>query len=217
MQRLRTFSQGMAWSIYPRLDRCGPILCMTHVEGIHLSGPRSLSISDTCLDPTLRSAWRSCRHGASADDVSGPSRRAMSAPVLSVPGRRRVGVVRTTTPGLHVHVWGSGDRVALLLYGQFGDGLMWWEVAPGDRVSGLPGYRTGPSRPWPVPGGPEGHARFDSGRCAQRVPFGGGRCRPIPRRNRPGHGTAAWVSPRPSMSTLGADVRQIPGAGHTVW
>ena len=39
---------------------------------------------------------------------------------------------------LHVHVWGEGDRHALLLHGQFGDGRMWWEVAP---VLAAEGYR----------------------------------------------------------------------------
>ncbi len=39
---------------------------------------------------------------------------------------------------LHAHVWGDGSRTALLLHGQFGDGLMWWEIAP--RIATL-GYR----------------------------------------------------------------------------
>lgn len=39
---------------------------------------------------------------------------------------------------LHVHIWGDGDLSALLLHGQFGDGLMWWEVAP--RIAAM-GYR----------------------------------------------------------------------------
>lgn len=39
---------------------------------------------------------------------------------------------------LHAHVWGDGSRTALLLHGQFGDGLMWWEVAP--RIAAH-GYR----------------------------------------------------------------------------
>jgi pimeloyl-ACP methyl ester carboxylesterase len=39
---------------------------------------------------------------------------------------------------LNAHVWGEGSRTALLLHGQFGDGLMWWEVAP--HIAAL-GYR----------------------------------------------------------------------------
>lgn len=56
--------------------------------------------------------------------------------------------------GLHVHAWGSGDRVALLLHGQFGDGLMWWEVAPAIAARGyrvvapdLPGHGRSPRDP----------------------------------------------------------------------
>ncbi|MCP4967073.1 MAG: alpha/beta hydrolase [bacterium] len=56
--------------------------------------------------------------------------------------------------GLHVHVWGQGDRTALLLHGQFGDGLMWWEVAPGIAAAGyrvvsvdLPGHGRTPRNP----------------------------------------------------------------------
>ncbi len=55
---------------------------------------------------------------------------------------------------LNAHVWGDGDRIALLLHGQFGDGLMWWEVAPriafhGYRViaADLPGHGRSPRDP----------------------------------------------------------------------
>jgi pimeloyl-ACP methyl ester carboxylesterase len=58
------------------------------------------------------------------------------------------------SPDLHVHSWGSGDRLALLLHGQFGDGLMWWEVGPaiadlGYRVLApdLPGHGRSPADP----------------------------------------------------------------------
>lgn len=54
--------------------------------------------------------------------------------------------------GLHVRAWGSGDRTALLLHGQFGSGATWWEVAPriadhGYRVLAvdLPGHGESPS------------------------------------------------------------------------
>ena len=39
---------------------------------------------------------------------------------------------------LHAHVWGNGNRSALLLHGQFGDVLMWREIAP--RIAAA-GYR----------------------------------------------------------------------------
>lgn len=55
---------------------------------------------------------------------------------------------------LNAHVWGDGSRTALLLHGQFGDGLMWWEVAPriathGYRVIApdLPGHGRSASDP----------------------------------------------------------------------
>jgi pimeloyl-ACP methyl ester carboxylesterase len=55
---------------------------------------------------------------------------------------------------LHAHVWGHGSRSALLLHGQFGDGLMWWEVASriaehGYRVVApdLPGHGRSPRDP----------------------------------------------------------------------
>jgi pimeloyl-ACP methyl ester carboxylesterase len=58
------------------------------------------------------------------------------------------------TQGLHTRTWGSGDRTALLLHGQFGSSESWWAVAPriaerGYRVVAidLPGH--GESRPDP--------------------------------------------------------------------
>lgn len=53
---------------------------------------------------------------------------------------------------LHTRTWGSADRVALLLHGQFGSSATWWDVAPriashGYRVVAvdLPGHGESPA------------------------------------------------------------------------
>ncbi|WP_051062220.1 alpha/beta fold hydrolase [Ilumatobacter nonamiensis] len=60
-----------------------------------------------------------------------------------------VGVNRAE--GLRTREWGSGERIALLLHGQFGSGTMWWQVGPaiashGYRVVALdlPGHGHSP-------------------------------------------------------------------------
>ena len=56
------------------------------------------------------------------------------------------------TRALHRREWGTGDRVALLLHGQFGSGAMWWQVGPAIAAHGyrvvaldLPGHGASPS------------------------------------------------------------------------
>jgi pimeloyl-ACP methyl ester carboxylesterase len=53
---------------------------------------------------------------------------------------------------LHTRTWGSADRAALLLHGQFGSGATWWDVAPRIARHGyhvvavdLPGHGESPS------------------------------------------------------------------------
>lgn len=66
---------------------------------------------------------------------------------------------------LHTRTWGSGERTALLLHGQFGSGATWWDVAPKIAAHGyravavdLPGHGASP---------PDSAASLDS--CVEQV------------------------------------------------
>ncbi len=61
---------------------------------------------------------------------------------------------------LNIHTWGEGSRTALLLHGQFGDGLMWWQVAP--RIAEY-GYRViAPDLPGHGSSAPDPRATLES-------------------------------------------------------